>query len=279
MCLSGRAVGSTDEALIFKDQQVIEIIDCGLRKADSTYCYANPCQTNLYVCAVLTNNLTLTMSNTILEVKKGMIYYIPPGTNIVVRSGERGFLAVYARFPKGVTHSISRTTALVANPFVLEIAENIFQEMTKRDAKNREIVHPLFQVFTYRAFLEYRHFRDARRTCLSSEEWANIVKQRVRYHLYDDIKLAELLASLPITYRQLYNHFYEYTGMSIKDFQLQERIVEARKLLTESDLSITTIAHELCFSSSQHFATCFKNSCGLSPSEFRKSAHLPENIH
>jgi AraC-like DNA-binding protein len=41
-------------------------------------------------------------------------------------------------------------------------------------------------------------------------------------------------------------------------------------MLIYSDLSITQIAMELGYSSSQHFATQFKNISGTSPNQYRR---------
>jgi hypothetical protein len=43
----------------------------------------------------------------------------------------------------------------------------------------------------------------------------------------------------------------------------------ARQLLTASDDSIKVVAAKLGFSSSAVFATAFRRSCGVSPSQFR----------
>ena len=53
------------------------------------------------------------------------------------------------------------------------------------------------------------------------------------------------------------------------------RIDEARRLLTETRMDITSIAIELGFSSSQHFASRFKNLTGRTPSDYRCEGEGP----
>ena len=43
-------------------------------------------------------------------------------------------------------------------------------------------------------------------------------------------------------------------------------------MLTETDKSITTIAHDCGFFDSSHFIRIFRNKLGVSPLSFRKSA-------
>ena len=61
----------------------------------------------------------------------------------------------------------------------------------------------------------------------------------------------------------------ETTGYSSMEYVLTIRQELAEQRLRDSDLSITAIALELGFFSSQHFSMAFRQRKGLSPSEFR----------
>jgi AraC-like DNA-binding protein len=64
-----------------------------------------------------------------------------------------------------------------------------------------------------------------------------------------------------------------YSGFSPINYLINIRISEAIKLLKRPDISVTDIALDTGFYSSQHFATTFKKLTGYRPSEFRKN-HL-----
>lgn len=66
--------------------------------------------------------------------------------------------------------------------------------------------------------------------------------------------------------------FKKETGLPPVDFATRHRIGIARRLLLSTKRSVTDIAHELGFSSSQHFATAFRRYSGQSPNEFRSGA-------
>lgn len=69
----------------------------------------------------------------------------------------------------------------------------------------------------------------------------------------------------------------ESIGVSLGDYLLQLRIQEAMKRLTHyQHQSITDIALDLGFSSSQYFATVFKRYTALTPSQFRQELTSPE---
>lgn len=61
-----------------------------------------------------------------------------------------------------------------------------------------------------------------------------------------------------------------FSGFSPLNYLINIRISEAIKLLSRKDLSLTDIALETGFYSSQHFSSTFKKLTGYTPREFRK---------
>lgn len=55
-------------------------------------------------------------------------------------------------------------------------------------------------------------------------------------------------------------------------YLIQRRIDRAKELLRSSELSVTDICFQIGFESLGSFSTRFRNSTGLSPSEYRKNA-------
>ena len=64
-----------------------------------------------------------------------------------------------------------------------------------------------------------------------------------------------------------------FSGFSPLNYLINIRISEAIKMLKRPDISVTDIALDTGFYSSQHFSTTFKKLTGFRPSEFRKN-HL-----
>ncbi|MGV3764676.1 MAG: AraC family transcriptional regulator [Chitinophagaceae bacterium] len=62
-----------------------------------------------------------------------------------------------------------------------------------------------------------------------------------------------------------------YSGFSPLSYLINIRISEAMKLLKRPDVSLTDIAFDTGFYSSQHFSTTFKKLTGYTPSQFRKN--------
>ena len=67
-------------------------------------------------------------------------------------------------------------------------------------------------------------------------------------------------------------HFRRLTGSSPNDYWARLRVERAaRRLLEAPTLTVTEIAQEFGFSSSQYFATVFRKYCGLSPAQHRSA--------
>lgn len=76
------------------------------------------------------------------------------------------------------------------------------------------------------------------------------------------------------------NHFITrfrlLTGLPPRQFLLDCRMQTARRLLRESDRTVTDIALQLGFCSSQHFASLFKRHTGVTPIAYRAGRAGPE---
>ncbi len=66
-------------------------------------------------------------------------------------------------------------------------------------------------------------------------------------------------------------HLFRKTcGLTIMESVLQQRLFHAKRLLLTTDLKILDVAMESGFGSASRFHEAFKNSIGISPSEFRQ---------
>lgn len=100
--------------------------------------------------------------------------------------------------------------------------------------------------------------------------WAQRVQSRLDANLGSGNDIAQILDGLGLSYRQLARHFEAQMAMTPKEYVQGKRIAEAKHLLGSTELSMLSIAMELGFPSSQHFATSFRQSTGLTPSQWRQ---------
>lgn len=91
----------------------------------------------------------------------------------------------------------------------------------------------------------------------------------VSQNLYTNIKIEAMAKDLGIARSYLCTQFREKAGITLSHYILNEKIVETKRLLQFTDISISAIAMHLSFSSQSHFQTAFKKLTGKTPLEFR----------
>ncbi|MCF7839011.1 MAG: AraC family transcriptional regulator [Candidatus Marinimicrobia bacterium] len=104
----------------------------------------------------------------------------------------------------------------------------------------------------------------------SGRDWAAAARTALETNLGAGMPLRRILAAIPLSYRQLSRHFQARYGQGLKTYQAALRLSEAQRLLRETTLDITTIAFELGYASSQHFAADFRRAFGATPRAFRQ---------
>lgn len=91
----------------------------------------------------------------------------------------------------------------------------------------------------------------------------------IKKHLTEPLSI-ETLAKLTGYSEYYFSHkFQEELGISVKDFILNEKIEQAKTLLSDSQKSIQEISDELAFCNRNYFSTCFQKKLGMSPRQYR----------
>jgi AraC-like DNA-binding protein len=96
------------------------------------------------------------------------------------------------------------------------------------------------------------------------------VLQRIDSDPGGDHPVSKLAVLAALGRTQFIKRFLFETGFTPGDYVRRRRIELAKNRLRAGQASITTLAAELGFNSSQHFATVFKSMEGMKPSEFRR---------
>jgi len=116
---------------------------------------------------------------------------------------------------------------------------------------------------------------DARQaTRASDERW---LFQKVFDHIQANLEFPHLLSvdhlarAAGLSPSRFKISFKEETGIPPAEYALRARIAEAERRLAKSKATITEIAYELGFSSSQYFASAFKRLTNLTPREAKMS--------
>jgi len=96
------------------------------------------------------------------------------------------------------------------------------------------------------------------------------VLQLMNTNIEEPLSVEELARCINVSRRRIERLFQTYLETTPSRYYLQLRITQARRLLLQSDTSISNIALACGFLSSTHFSHCFKDYFGISPSQARQ---------
>lgn len=94
-------------------------------------------------------------------------------------------------------------------------------------------------------------------------------------HLDETISIRKVAEAVQCSRAKLFDIFKDATGMTPNDYWQRLRIDRSQQLLTGSSKSITEIAMECGFSTSQYFSSVFRKYSGDSPSDYRANETVP----
>ncbi len=146
----------------------------------------------------------------------------------------------------------------------VEFYESLTQEQHKNFKKNLEDYG--IEIIENQKAALVQKIKDAIIELISSEEGISVKAS---------IYIAEKLNH---SYGYLSNLFSEITHTSIENFLIIRKIEFAKELIISKKLSFTEIAYRLNYSSVAHLSTQFKNTTGMTPSQFQKIISLRRKL-
>lgn len=97
-----------------------------------------------------------------------------------------------------------------------------------------------------------------------------IITDYLRENVYNKLSLENICNKVNYSRAFLCKIFKEQMGETLFSYFNRLKTEEAKKLLEETDLSVTSISKELGFTNIKYFGALFKKSEGVSPTEYKK---------
>jgi AraC family transcriptional regulator len=91
----------------------------------------------------------------------------------------------------------------------------------------------------------------------------------IQTHLNQDLSLAELASVIRISPTYFASLFKQAMGVSPHQYVIQQRVEQAKLMLSKTDLAIADIALQVGFSSQSHLTQQFKRVTGVTPKQVR----------
>lgn len=93
-------------------------------------------------------------------------------------------------------------------------------------------------------------------------------KEYIKNNLYSELSIQQIADEMHFSRSYVSHVFKEDTGMALDAYIRQEKVTEAKKLLS-SNMPMQNIALLLCYASQSHFSQVFKKETGMTPKQFR----------
>lgn len=103
-----------------------------------------------------------------------------------------------------------------------------------------------------------------------NEERIRMAVEYIKNNISRNISRSEVAKMLHLNEEYFSRLFKKYTGYTFKDYEMMERINQAKRLLEHSHFSISIIASKVGYDNFSHFSKVFKKTTGYTPQEYRK---------
>lgn len=162
-------------------------------------------------------------------------------------------------------------SSYLLQPFSDRLCSCVERICTEMNGEGETLHEPLAQVYVYEMiFLLSREIDQGfRRIFVINNPVVIRAVQYISDHMEGRVTLPEVARHCKVTARHLSNVFQEVLNITVNDYINIAKVDKAMRWLTESRLSMTQIADNLGFSSTQYFSTVFKKYTHVTPKEFK----------
>ena len=154
---------------------------------------------------------------------------------------------------------------------VLNCMQSILREMQNRELEHETVCRAYMDVLvvqlmrnTTTAMFQDSDSSPANRQCA-------LVRRYIDNHYKEPLTLDQLAAEVNVNKYYLAHTYKQTYGISPINYMISRRIQEGKRLLVETDLSLTQISGILGFSSASYFSQSFRRTELTSPLEYRKN--------
>jgi LacI family transcriptional regulator len=96
----------------------------------------------------------------------------------------------------------------------------------------------------------------------------------IRESAHQPIKVADVLRVVPVSRRALERRFRRALGRGLAEEISRVRLERGRRLLAETDLSMSRVAEHSGFTDASHLTSVFHRELGITPSEYRRQTRV-----
>lgn len=102
----------------------------------------------------------------------------------------------------------------------------------------------------------------------------NQIKDYVFCHIHEAVLVRDIAKYMGVSANYLSERFHQVTGMTLKQYIIEEKLVSSEKLLKYTDYSLQEISNFCAFSSQSRFSEYFQRKNGITPAKYRRKYRI-----
>ena len=159
---------------------------------------------------------------------------------------------------------------------LLSYFQIIWVEFRGMNSYKTHIIHSLVLALLYYCKSLHERYRAQEKKQPRSLIILNQYQQLINKFYLEKKAVEEYASLLGITPNYLSDAIKQATGRTARSFIVERIVLEAKSLLTHTELDIADISHNLQFDESTNFGKFFKKYVGLTPLQFRNRKRLQD---
>ena len=154
---------------------------------------------------------------------------------------------------------------------VLNCMQSILREMQDRESEHQMVCHAYMDILVVQLMRNSGTTMTQVSDSSSTNRQCAATRHYIDSHYKEPLTLDQLAAEANVSKYYLAHAFKQTYGISPISYMIARRIQEGKRLLTETDMSLSQICGILGFSSASYFSQSFRRAEGISPAEYRKT--------
>ncbi len=252
----------------------------GIKEQPAGYHFSTAYYDQFQVILVTSGVVGMLVHKEVIPMTPGMVIFLPAESAFSLSCEKSdGYRGVFAICTEATTNELAEVAGsawtgtariLQSSSALRQLGELLEAEALNPGQRTRELFEQLCLAFLNMGIRLAAEQGDDDPQIETAEYWVDRAMRMLESSVYTNQTAQETVSGLGLSYRQLSRHFQALKGFTPKQYQLRCRIQEAKRLLSGTRLPITAIALDLGFSSSQHFATAFRNLESCTPGQYRQ---------
>jgi AraC-like DNA-binding protein len=150
---------------------------------------------------------------------------------------------------------------------ILRLYEDILEMARKEKTGYQQIISSIVLHLMGSVYYKWKNiqFKDSH-----IEDKIIEARRMIKDNIEGTLSQEDIAAQLGMGYSWFRRMFKEYTGVPPAQYRIQQQLLRAKELLTDTSMNVSEVAYALRFENTGQFSTFFKKKEGLTPSQFRK---------